>query len=232
MKNIITLLLAIVFSAGAATAQETFQGTLNYGFKFSGEGIEQAQAMLPTGMEMIIRKSDVIVEMQGGMMAMMMGKILTLGKKGKTYMIKDSEETIYVMDVEKMKDDAGDAPKPKITKEDETLTIAGYECQKYKVTMETPQGEMTQQVWVTDQIKLPKSEGAGGPGGGLTSGLTMEGLPGLPLKTMINQGPITVIMTAKTVDPGVPDKKLFKLPKGYDKEEFDMKSMMGGMGGM
>lgn len=230
MKQLITLLLAIVFAAGAANAQESFQGTLKYDFKFSGEGVEQAQAMLPTGMEMKVRKSDMTVEMQGGMMAMMMGKIIVHGKKGKSYMIKDSEETIYVMDPESMKDDEGDSPDPTITKEDETVTIAGYECQKYKVTMETPQGEVTQQVWVTDKIKLP--QGSGGAGGGLTSGLTMKGLPGLPLKTMVNQGPITVIMTAKTVDNTVPSKKLFKLPKGYEKEEFDMNAMMGGGGGM
>ena len=230
MKQLITLLFAIVFASGAAIAQDDFQGTLKYDFKFTGEGVEQAAAMLPTGMEMKVRKSDMTVEMQGGMMAMMMGKILVHGKKGKSYMIKDSEETIYIMDPEKMKDDEGDAPEPTITKEDETVTIAGYECQKYKVTMETPQGEMTQQVWVTDKIKLP--QGSGAAGGGLTSGLTMKGLPGLPLKTMINQGPITVVMTAKKVDTQVPDKSNFKLPKGYDKEEFDMNAMMGGMGGM
>lgn len=230
MKHLITMMLALVFATSAANAQEVFQGTLQYDFKFSGEGIEQAQAMLPTGMQLQVRKSDVIVEMQGGMMAMMMGKIITYGKKGKTYMIKDSEETIYTMDPEKMKgDDEEEKADPVITKEDETLTIAGFECQKYKVVAETAQGEVTQYVWVTDKIKMPESKGgSGGVAGGMSGSLSMKGLPGMPLKTMVNQGPVTVIMTAKKVDNTMPDKSLFKLPKGYDKEEFDMNSMMGG----
>jgi hypothetical protein len=229
MKHLITMMLALVFATSAANAQEVFQGTLQYDFKFSGEGIEQAQAMLPTGMKLQVRKSDMIVEMQGGMMAMMMGKIITYGKKGKSYMIKDSEETIYTMDPEKLKgDDDGDTPDPVITKEDETLTIAGYECQKYKVVAETAQGEVTQYVWVTDKIKMPESKGGSGMSGGMGANLSMKGLPGMPLKTMVNQGPVTVVMTAKKIDNTVLDKSLFKLPKGYDKEEFDMSSMMGG----
>ena len=64
--------------------------------------------------------------------------------------------------------------------------------------------------------------------GGLSGGLSMKGLPGMPLKTMANQGPITVVMTAKKIDNTIPGKSEFKLPKGYSKEDFDMSSMMGG----
>lgn len=234
MKKLITYVLALVMTFGLVQAQETFQGTLQYNFKMMGEGVEQYQAMLPTGMSMTVLKSDMIMEMQGGMMQMMMGKILVQGKKGKSYMIKDSEETIYVMDPEKMKqgdEDDKETAEPVITKEDEVVTIAGYECQKYKVEVETAQGPATQYVWVTDKLKMPEMKSSGGGLSGMSSGISMKGLPGIPLKTMSTQGPMTVIMTASKVDTKAPSKKLFKLPKGYSKEEFDLKSMMGGMGG-
>ncbi|HHG84139.1 MAG TPA: DUF4412 domain-containing protein [Bacteroidetes bacterium] len=233
MKKLITYFIALVMTFGLVEAQETFQGTLNYDFKMMGEGVEAYQAMLPTGMSMTVLKSDMIIEMQGGMAAMMMGKIIVKGKKGLSYMIKDSEETIYVMDPAKMKgdDDEAEKPEPTITKEDETLTIAGYECQKYKVEAESPQGTVTQYVWVTDKLKMPEMKSSGNMAGGMGGGLSMKGLPGIPLKTMNVQGPMTVIMTVKEVDLKLPSKKLFKLPKGYAKEDFDMEAMMKSMGG-
>lgn len=229
MKKLFTFLFVIAVSVTALNAQDAFQGTLKYDFKMMGEGVEQFQAMLPTGMEMAVRKSDMTVEIQGGMAAMMMGKILVKGKKGKSYMIKDSEETIYVMDPKK-NDDGADDVKPEITKEDETINIAGYECQKYKVTTETAQGPVTQYVWVTEKLKMPEMKGNASMGG-MGSSLSVKGLPGMALKTMAVQGPMTIIVTATKVDKNVPDKSNFKLPKGYSKEEFDMNSMMGGMGG-
>lgn len=231
MKKIYSLLFAMILSTSALTAQEVFQGEIDFSMKMMGEGVEQMEAFLPTGMAFTVGKKDMIFSMEGGMAAAMMGNILIKGKKGESYMIKDSEKTAYKIKVPKDNNDAEEM-KPKVEKQDEMLTICGYECQKYKITAETPRGEVTQYVWVTDKLKFPEMKGGNGaPGAGLAS-IKMDGVKGLPLKMMSSTMGFTTIITAEKVAPGTPDKKMFKIPKGYKVEEMDPSAMMGGMGGM
>ncbi|MFM2375287.1 MAG: hypothetical protein RLZZ165_384 [Bacteroidota bacterium] len=230
MKKVNSIFWASLLVMSAAMAQSPFQGTIQYKMDFIGEGMESMQAMFPTGMVIAVLKTDVMVELQGGMAAMMMGRTIMKTKKGISYMVKDSEEKIYVMDPEKMKGDEDPTEanvKPQVTKEDEVITIAGYECQKYKVVTHTPQGESTAFVWTTDQFAIPKS--SRGAGSSISGMMDMEGVSGTPLKIMTEQGPVTVTFTADEVITRLPDKKLFKLPKGYTIEDFDASSMMGGM---
>ena len=226
MKKIFSLLFAVVLMSSIAFAQEVFQGTIHYSFKIEGEGVEAFQAMMPTGMEIAVLKSDVHLEIKGGMAAAMMGRTLTKGKKGISYMIKDSEETVYVMDPAKM--DLGEEPAdPVITKEgDAPVTIQGYTCEKYKVVQAGPMGESVSYVWVTDKLKMPASKGK--TSGMSTGMISMKGLPGMPLKVETSQGPMTVLLDCTKLDRTAPDKNLFKLPKGYKQEPFDPNSLMGG----
>lgn len=226
MKKVLSLFAVLGFVASFAMAQETFQGTVHYSFNIQGEGVEAFQAMMPTGMEIAVLKSDMSVEIKGGMAAAMMGRTLTKSKKGQSYMIKDSEETVYVMEKKDDSDPAADA-KPEITKEDEApVMISGYSCQKYKMVQTTPMGEQSSYVWATDKLKMPASDGSG-MGGMISS----EGLPGMPMKVVTSQGPMTITLEVTKLDRSTPDKKLFKLPKGYKQEPFDPNAMMGG-GGM
>lgn len=228
MKKILSLFMGLVFTAGVASAQDSFNGTIVYNFEFQGEGVEQFQAMAPKTMTMTYLDQNMIMEMDGGMMAMMMGKIMVHGKKGKAYMIKEAEETIYVMNNDKDDSEEEEGPEPKVTKTDEVKTIAGIECHKYEITVETPMGEQTSYAWASDKIKPSKGEGMSGMGMG---SMSIDGLPGMPLRTEMNQGPVTIVLEAASIDQTKPSKKLFKLPKGYDKEDFDPSMMMGGGGG-
>ena len=230
MKKINSIFWALMVIAGSAFAQTPFQGTIKYDFNMTGEGIEAYQAMLPTGMEITVLKTDVISEIKGGMAAMAMGRTITKTKTGISYMIKDSEETIYVMDPAKMKKDGDeDATEtdPVVTKEDEVLTIAGYECQKYTVVSQTPQGESTAYLWTTDKFSIPKS--SKGANSGMSGMLDAKGVPGTPLKIMTSQMGMTVTITANEVSTKAPSKTLFKMPKGYAKEDFDISKMGMGM---
>ncbi len=230
MKKINSIFWALLVIASTAFAQSPFQGTIKYDFNMDGEGIEAYKAMLPTGMEITVLKTDVITEIKGGMAAMAMGRTITKTKTGISYMIKDSEETIYVMDPAKMKkegDDDAAAADPTVTKEDEVLTIAGYECQKYTVVSQTPQGENTSYLWTTDKFAIPKSEKSAG--GGMSGMLDAKGVPGTPLKIMTSQMGMTVTITANEVNTKAPSKSMFKFPKGYAKEDFDMSKMGMGM---
>jgi Domain of unknown function (DUF4412) len=231
MKKVNSIFWASLLVMSAAMAQSPFQGTIQYKMDFAGEGVESMQAMLPTGMVIAVLKTDVMSELQGGMAAMMSGRTITKTKNGISYTVKDSEEKIYVTDPEKMKGDGDPTEaniKPQVTKEDEVITIAGYECQKYKVVANTPRGESTAYyVWTTDQFVIPKS--SHGAGSNISGMMNIEGVSGTPLKIMAEQGPVTVTITADEVITRLPDKKLFKLPKGYTKEVSDASSMMGGM---
>lgn len=223
MKKVLSLLSVLVFVASFALAQETFQGTVHYSFNIQGEGVEAFQAMMPTGMDIAVLKSDMSVEIKGGMAAAMMGRTLTKGKKGQSYMIKDSEETIYVMEKKDEEDPAANA-KPTITKEDEApITISGYSCQKYKVVQNTPMGEQSSFIWATDKLQMPKTDG-----GGMSGMISSEGLPGMPMKVVTSQGPMTIVLEVTKLDRTAPAKSLFKLPKGYKQEPFDPNAMMGG----
>lgn len=225
-KLLFTFLMAMSLTL-TGFAQEQFQGTLTYGFKFMGEGVEQMEAFLPTAYTFQVRKSDMLMEIEGGMAAMMMGKILVLGKKGETYMLKDADKTAYSMNDDKKEEEAEEG-EPTVEKEDETIEILGYECQKYKVTKSTPEGEVVQYVWVTDKLAFPETKG-GTASGGMGAGMAIKGIKGLPLKTMVNQGPMTVTLTATALQIESLDKNLFKIPKGYDKEPFNP-DMFSGMG--
>lgn len=229
MKRLFTFFIASLLTAGIMFAQD-FNGRIKYSFTAEGEGVEQAAAFMPTSMSMTFLKQDMIMEMEGGMMAMMMGKILVQGKKGKGYMIKDSEETIYTMPTPDGDEEAEEMPEPKIENMGEKKMIAGYECTKYSITAESPMGEMTSYAWVTDKINpaKPKKEGGGSSMGMM--GVSTKGLPGMPLRMENPAGPMTIILEAIEVDTKTPDKKMFKLPKGYDKEEFNP-AMFGGGGG-
>jgi hypothetical protein len=151
-----------------------------------------------------------------------MGRTLTKGKKGQSYMIKDNEETVYVMEKKDESDPAANA-KPEVTKEDEApIMIAGYSCQKYKVVQTTPMGEQSSYIWASDKLVMPKMSG------GMSGMISSEGLPGMPMKVVTSQGPMTVELEVTKIDRTAPDKSLFKLPKGYKQEPFDPNAMMGG----
>lgn len=228
MKKLFSFVVLTLLTVGVIFAQD-FNGKIKYSFTAEGEGMEQAAAFMPTAMVMTYLKQDMILEFEGGMMAMMMGKMLFHGKKGKGYMIKDAEETIYTMDAPKG-DEEDEGPAPDIKNTGETAMIAGYECTKYAITSEGPMGETTSYAWATEKIKPAKPKKGGNMSMGGIGGMSTKGLPGMPLKMEMQTGPISIVLEAVEVDTNTPSKSLFKLPKGYDKEEFDP-GMFGGGGG-
>ncbi len=228
MKKVYSFVAIALLTTGAIFAQG-FNGKIKYSFKAEGEGMEQAAAFMPNSMVMTYLKQNMILEFEGGMMTMMMGKMLFNGKKGKGYMIKDSEETIYIMDSPKEEEEK-EGHEPVVENTGETTNIAGYECAKYAITTETPMGEQISYAWVTDKIQPTKPKKGGNLNMGGIAAISAQGLPGMPLKVEMQAGAISIILEAMEVDSRTPDKKLFKLPKGYDKEDFNP-NMFGG-GGM
>ena len=189
-------------------------------------------AFAPTGTIYYFRGSDLRLEMEGGMAASMMGAILIKGDEEQAYMLKESEKKALRMksDEDDEEDESEEDVKPEITKEDEVITIQGHKCQKYKVVMSVDDNEVTQYLWVTKDIKISKPKGAKNNG----NGMFVEGIDGFPLKKMTTMDmmgmSITTVETAVEVDDSKPAKSLFEIPSDWEIEDFDPKSMFGGMG--
>ena len=79
--------------------------------------------------------------------------------------------------------------------------------------------------WATEDITFPKFQNVKG-----AQSMRVDGVPGTSLKTMTEVMGFTIVNTAIEITPGKPDKKLFKMPKGYEVKEFDP-NVFGGMGG-
>lgn len=212
MKKALLSLLCLILMGTAAMAQKTFEGQITYSFSFEGEGFETMAALMPTAMTIDILKNETSVEMQGGLMSSMIGRVFSISKKNKSYMIKDGEKVAYEISME-------NAAKPSevssATKEDEVLDIQGYACQKYKVVSKTADGESVSYVWTTDKLMMPTMNGSNGSMAGM---LASKGAPGTPLKVMVIQNGLTVVLTVTKISTTKPSKNLFKIPKGYSIE--------------
>ena len=233
MKKTLFYLLALLLMTGSAFAQKPFEGTLTFDFKFLGEGADQIAAFAPTAMVYQVRGSDMTLEIQGGMMAAMMGKILINGKTEETYMIKDAEQTAYrIVQSEEDKAEEKTEIASKVTKEDEIITIMGYKCQKYKVVIDAQGEEVTSYVWATEELKITPPKKTDGM---VKGSLNMKDVPGIPLKKMttLNMGgmSITQVETLKKIDTEKLPKNAFDIPAGYKVEDMDPATMMGGMMG-
>jgi hypothetical protein len=210
-----TALLFICFIATTNLyAQKVFEGHINYSFKIMGEGMDSYAAMMPTSMDLFSSKKAMMVKINGGMMENTMGETVSTPKG--SYMIKHSEKTTYAFNSNAETSEET----PTVVKEDEVLTISGFSCQKYKVTRSTPMGEQTSYAWINSDYKLPLMGAKG------AESMAVPGVPGIVLKTMVSQGPMTVVLTASEFITGKQDKKYFTVPKGYAKKDY----VQGAMG--
>ncbi|MCB9230417.1 MAG: DUF4412 domain-containing protein [Bacteroidia bacterium] len=228
-KLFFTLTAFLLLFAASTQAQNKFEGKVVFETKYMGEGVDQFAAFMPSGMTYYFKGSDLRLEMNGGMAAAMMGAILVKGDEGVSYMLKESEMVAYKIKKEDGEDDEEMEAKPTITKEDEVITIQGHKCQKYKVVMVTEGNEVTQYLWVAEDIKVKKPKGAKDTG----NTILIEGIDGLPLKKMTTMDMMgmsfTSVETCVKLDTGKQDKSLFEVPSNYKVEDFDP-SMFGGMG--
>jgi hypothetical protein len=226
MKRITTLVLqifAFLVLASPAIAQKTFEGKMVYTIELMGEGADQMAAFMPQNYEYVVKGKKLKFKMNGGMTAAMMGEIIVDGETEEAWMLKHEEQTAYTFP----KDEEQEAsPTPKITKEDEVINISGYECQKYKVVTETENGEVnTQYLWVTDKIKLDRSSKAKEFN---TGSFFLDGIDGMPLKIMMENMGMTMIMTATTIDQKRVSDSEFAIPDNYEEKEFDPSVFGGG----
>jgi len=212
-------ILVLVTLLSINVMAQTFSGTITYDFKVSGPMADQVKGMMQEKQIVKIKGNNMRQSMKGGMMAQMMGDIIFLGDKKEAYILQPSEKKALKMSTDEMKDEG---PKPKVTKLNEVVDIAGYKCQKYSIEIENDQlGTLTEYVWATKDIQVnnPKA------GMKTNNSITMEGVDGVVLKMVTDMnGMFTLTMIATQVQKGdIPDSE-FTLPKDYKIEKFDPSS--------
>lgn len=225
IKSLMVLVCTTIITVTAFA--QNFEGTMTFGLDYLGSGISAYKAMLPDGYTYNFKGGDLRFSMNGGMAAAMMGDFVYKGKEEKTYMLKPSEKKAYIIDNEAKKAAADQKPDIKVEKTGEKADVLGYNCDKYKVVVSTKDGELTQFIWATTDIKYQKPKKSGALGAG--SSLFVDGVDGFPLKMQMAMEmagmSVTMVMEATKIDKTTPDKALFDIPSDYKQEPLDLTKM-------
>lgn len=214
-----TLLVGVTYSQGqTGSSSGNFEGSIVYSFELSGEMATMLKTFLPESMTIRVRENDMLMSLDGGIMAAM-GKFLMLGDKNEVYMIDDSKKK--VMKVPPRSKELK-TQEPVVVKESEVITIAGFPCTKYRVGTRNKDGNARiSYIWATEKLQFPGKKSPSN-GNEQFQNFMLKGVKGVPLK-MINQHPQlgTITLTATRVNPEKAPPGLFTLPSDYSMEEFD-----------
>jgi hypothetical protein len=214
--------------ASALPAGNAFEGNLHFNVEFKGGDMQdraRVAMLVPESYRLYFKGDQTKILMRGGMIGLTMGEVVIDGSTGRGYVISHMNSKAYeiVADV-----NLRERVAPVIVDENETISIAGYECRKYKITRTNPSGPMIQYMWVTNAIQLDLAatlEGALKD----TMPFWTEGLSGFPLKitTSFPGTSMTMTLTATEVRPQAVDPSIFVVPAGYAIESIDPGQLFG-----
>jgi hypothetical protein len=228
MKKIIFLVSFTLIGCFPLFAQG-FEGKIVYSMEVKGENAAMLGSMMPNKMEMHFLGKDIMVRTVGGMAAGAMGDIITMGAKGKTYMVVHKKKKVYDMTDNGEKELSAD--KLPVIKEMGQENVNGYFCTKYSVTFPKSNGnELFQYLWATKEIDVPKPDGKAS-----RSQMFLDGVEGFPVRmdqyiTLNQMGGMSINIESNLteISKDKPDAALFVIPSKYKEEPFD-ESKLGGM---
>jgi len=152
----------------------------------------------------MFKDKDVKIEINGGLLEMMMGTIL-LKESGEAYILNKENKTASIIRTVGESDDIEKSDAPKITDMNEDEVILGYKCHKYKLILNEGGNEVTQFVWATTDIHLE------------LKGLESAGIPGYFKYNGLNAFPLKIQMTVK--QEGF-DMKMIFIAQSIKKEKY------------
>lgn len=208
MKKIV--LLSICFSAVTSVfAQKPFQGYIHYTYSVLGENADNLSQLMPESMEIFADKKNSLVRINGGMFPDIKGDIVSTPEQ--TFLLKDYEKSYSII----LSDSIEAKTEVTIQPEEEVIDILGLSCRKFKITKTTETGEDISYAWINESYVLPVN--------GLirTHNMTIPGIKGIAMKTMVTEMGHTVIVRATAFTPGKQNKDLFAIPEGYTRAGLD-----------
>jgi hypothetical protein len=217
-KVILGCVVAFLWSY-SVSAQRTFKGTLEFSYGVTGEGAEMMAAFMPEKLSLKVGDNVMVMQMHGGMMAAMMGRIVTTGYEA--YTIIDDKKIVYEMSKDDLGGEAESTPDYQLIS-GEQKQIMGYSCKLYRYTIVDEEGnESTTDTWVTDKLKMPKMKGPLTSEGGMMGNLptNIDGVP-LEVRSTVSGANYTIVMTAITVKEETISSSDYERPKGYEVKPF------------
>jgi len=214
----LSLLFLVLTGTSYAGGKKTdgFNGTIKY--KITAEGREvtpQEQAGMPTDIVEYylgnLHRKDIITPMYSMITIVNVSTKETtilmdyMGKK--LYITKTGEE---IKELKAKKDSADKKPDVKLL--DGTKTIAGYNCKKAKMT----DGDNSVEVYYTNDLPIENED--------------FDGLPGFPMQYTMDipqDDELSLVYTASEVIKKKPSKKLFQIPREYEKMTPEMAKQFG-----
>lgn len=175
----------------------------------SGGGQPNMNSMMPKGMTIKMKGTNVATLMEGGMV------------DGTEILHKDGQPTIRVnrkdMTYSNMPERKPGGPEPEInvTKGNETKKILGYECQKYVVDMKVEGQNVKQIMWTTTDIKdidvkaLARQRSAQG------QPMFSDKINGFPLRIEVGMQQGNMVMEVAEIKRGSISDAEFNVPAGY-----------------
>ena len=176
-------------------------------------GAGDMNSMMPKGMTLKVQGAKMITLMEGGMADGM--EMLYL--EGKSPVRIDRQSKTYATMPE---GSAGTTPEVTVTRTPQTLTILGYNCQKYLVEMKSAGQSVNQVMWTTTDIKDMDLKS-------LTRQRTAQGQPlfsdkiqGIPLRIESAAPEGTMIMEVKELKRMKLNESDFKIPADFKETKF------------
>jgi len=220
MKNLfskIALSALAVFFFGQLSAQ-SFEGEIHYTISWENlpEEMASMEAMLP---------KEATGTVKGHMYKFEQPQ--PMGGKQITIMDNEAESGVLLMDMmgqkkavvldKEQRDKMNPNPEdPEFQYMDETKEIAGYDCKKALMTMNSGEQEVTLEIFYTDEID--------------NVGLNQfEGLKGFPLQYSTSMGNFIMTLTADKVEEKKVSEEAFAVPDGY--EHISLEELQKSMGG-
>jgi GLPGLI family protein len=222
MKTYFTLLLML--GSLLNLLAQPFEGKITFSISFPTITDPQTAAMLPKEATAFFKKGKSRMEMN-----------MAMGMKQTTISDAESKKSVTLMDmmgqkyaiVSDMEDDSDKeakelAEKAKVKISGETKKIAGYNCQKAILTYPDPNQdnkEVSMTLWFTEELEADK---------GYMSG-PMSKIKGAVLEYSIDQGVMSMILSATSVTKETVADQLFVAPPEYKQmTQEELQKMMGG----
>lgn len=196
--------LAVAFCVTAfRPIAEPFEGTIRYETSTTGEAPQLLKEKLAKYYELSFKGPD--LKIRGD--APLKGEILLKKKLGKLYILRTDQKNAYEVD---LKDERipQNALTPIVTRLKETMTIAGYVCQKYQIQYND---DLKLYVWTTNAIQVDQWN-AGQIFGGQFK--LPAGVDGFPLKIQLVSSSFTVTGSATVVKIMPMADAQFSIPNG------------------
>ncbi len=224
MKKMLSFMLvvSIIMGITSCSMAKDFEGVINYKISFSGMEVDPSMsAMMPKVAKMTVSgdmsKFEISMGQMGSQIQIMDGQAKTItncvSMMGQKFYYVETEEDL-MEDMESNED-------VKVEIKDETKEIAGYECSKAVVTVNTSGEEMIFTVYFTDEIQ--------------SSSFNMDNpyfkdVPGALMEFELEAGQgMMMKMEATSVDKKKISDSEFEVPEGYVKKtREEMNQMYGG----